>query len=417
MADWSGLHQDLVICIAKQIVFLKDFHAFGAVCKPWRSAATKDNFTGPSPLLMVSGWDGSSTEANIRKLVHLKDRPEIYRKLVHLKDRPEIYMNCKKQRCFYYSSLGWLMSISEDFKVSLLNPFDHHARIKLPDINMLKASVGEVKLPRVLHYDRMISKFVLSSCPFSSSDCIVVVSYEMVIGNGWGFCRLGDDKWTHVSWCLLMDLAYYNGQLYAVDIKGNILICDIQDLEQPKTSILLSKGIPMEPIYGGSRQRIYIVESAGVLLVVLHTFEMSSSIKTIKLRVFEVPFDKTEEWEWSNLEVKNLGNKTLFLGCKNSSYSIEASEYYFGCKPNCIYFTIEWRDWMLLNSFPEINVDVVNMDVVNMEYEKVVLLLKGNASVFIFNMEDEKVEQLLAPTDLGLGARKTLWLQPQPPSL
>ncbi|XP_062005620.1 F-box protein At2g26160-like [Rosa rugosa] len=399
MADWSGLHQDLVICIAKQIVFLKDFHAFGAVCKPWRSAATKDNFTGPSPLLMVSGWDESSTEANIRKLVHLKGRPEIY-------------MNYKKQRCCYYSSLGWLMSISEDFKVSLLNPFDHHARIKLPDINMLKASVGEVKLPRFLHYDRMISKFVLSSCPFSSSDWIVVVSYEMVIGNGWGFCRLGDDKWTHVSWYLLMDLAYYNGQLYAVDIEGNILICDIQDLEQPKTSILLSKGIPMEPIYGGSRQRIYIVESAGVLLVVLHTFAKSSSIKTIKLRVFEVPFDKTEEWEWSNLEVKNLGNKTLFLGCKNSSYSIEASEYYFGCKPNCIYFTIEWLDWVLLNSLPEINVDDVNM-----EYEKAELLLNGNASVFIFNMEDEKVEQLLAPTDLGLGEGETLWLQPQPPSL
>ena len=41
--DWSNLHQDIIICFPEQIVSMKDFFAFGGVCKSWRSAANKEN--------------------------------------------------------------------------------------------------------------------------------------------------------------------------------------------------------------------------------------------------------------------------------------------------------------------------------------------------------------------------------------
>lgn len=45
LTDWSDLPQELVISIANRIVLMEDFTAFGAVCKSWRSAATKEIFT------------------------------------------------------------------------------------------------------------------------------------------------------------------------------------------------------------------------------------------------------------------------------------------------------------------------------------------------------------------------------------
>ena len=43
------------------------------------------------------------------------------------------------------------------------------------------------------------------------------------------------------------------------------------------------------------------------------------------------------------LEVKNLGDRALFLGC-NTSLSINKSSHFLCCKVNCIYFTKDGMD-------------------------------------------------------------------------
>ncbi|PRQ25506.1 hypothetical protein RchiOBHm_Chr6g0284431 [Rosa chinensis] len=336
-----------------------------------------------SPLLMFSysDPDSPSSQANIRELLNLTE------------DRPELNIN-KNQRCSYYSSLGCLMTISEDYKVNLLNPLDHHrAQIKLPDINMVKTSVEGINSGLMRRYDDMITKFVLSSNPFSSLECLVLVSYATATVTGWGFCRLGEDTWTYVAWTPILDLIYHNGQFYAMDFSGKILVCDVEDPKQPKTTILLSKKIPMVPMYGQTTsQSLYMVESAGALLVVLQSRPRIGSIETTRFKVFEVPFGREQGWEWSDLEVKNLENRSLFLGCESSSFSVDGSDYYSaGCKANCIYFNTKWWEWL---SIPNSNFA---------------------PAVFIFNMEEEKVEQLSVPNILQAPLH-TSWIQPQPPS-
>ncbi|KAB2637585.1 F-box protein [Pyrus ussuriensis x Pyrus communis] len=55
MPLWSTLPHDLIASVAKRLFTFEDFIAFGAVCKSWKSAATKENFTTRHqiPLLML----------------------------------------------------------------------------------------------------------------------------------------------------------------------------------------------------------------------------------------------------------------------------------------------------------------------------------------------------------------------------
>lgn len=116
-ADWSDLPPDLVVSIAKRIVHLDDFAAFGAACKSWRSKATKENFTGEfTPILMLPM---NEDDVNPRCYSLTKGR---FNKL----NMPE----AKGNHC--YSSLGWLLIASDAAsKSTLLHPLNH-TRIELP---------------------------------------------------------------------------------------------------------------------------------------------------------------------------------------------------------------------------------------------------------------------------------------------
>ncbi|KAK9945244.1 hypothetical protein M0R45_010769 [Rubus argutus] len=178
-ADWSDLPPDLVVSIAKRIVYLDDFAAFGAACKSWRSKATKENFTGEStPILMLPM---NEDDVNPRCYSLTKGR---FNKL----NLPE----AKGSHC--YSSLGWLLIASDAAsKLTLLHPLNH-TRIELPGRLGKRSYKTTYKYPT--YGSNFIRKFVLSSSPSQSLDYMVMVINNM---NHLAFCRpRKDENWASI---------------------------------------------------------------------------------------------------------------------------------------------------------------------------------------------------------------------------
>ncbi|CAB4315285.1 unnamed protein product [Prunus armeniaca] len=335
--DWSSLHQDIVDSIAKRMVSPADLIVFAAVCKAWRSAAIKEYFTSrstlKSPVLMIQAKNKEKGTLT----------PEFYNSSRSTWSKGTFHklglLAPKKTKQSFYSSLGWLVAVSADLKVDLLHPLSHD-QIELPDINK--------------DFGRL------------------------------GFWRPGEDEWTSVG-RNIMDLAYYKGQFYAVDFDGNIMVCEIAEPEQPKMRIVVPK-VPMEPMCASVDQSLYLVESQGALLVVLRLRQWFSS--TTEFRVFNVPLEGCGKcWcHWSDLQVKNLGDSTLFLGRHNSSFSIECKKNKdFVCLGNSICFTVDFCECLALTNG--------DMD----------------ASYFVFNMTDGKMKPCLGKR-LNLRA-PYLWIQ------
>ncbi|KAK3225017.1 hypothetical protein Dsin_004879 [Dipteronia sinensis] len=155
----------------------------------------------------------------------------------------------------------------------------------------------------------------------------------------------GDNVWTTIDeWNgYYFDITYFNGKFYTINSKGTIMACDIKDDRsiETYTTAQLPNRIKLKDLH-----KLYILESAGKLLVVLrkgvylHSMkedESKSNYGTYAFQIFEVDI-------CSNTcdEVKNLGKRALFLG-DNSSLSIEVLDV-TRCKSNCIYFTDDCRE-------------------------------------------------------------------------
>ena len=148
-----------------------DVFSFAAVCRSWRSVATKEDFTSlvkqQVPLLLALSRDESTNE------LHNLTKDKV----------SEVLMPEAKGERYYSSNLGWIMTVSaEDMKVGLFNPFKINSQIELPDIK---------GWPR--HF---LKKFVLSSSPSWTSDYIVMVLGQC---STLKFCRPGDKQWTSIA--------------------------------------------------------------------------------------------------------------------------------------------------------------------------------------------------------------------------
>ncbi|CAN6684900.1 unnamed protein product [Malus baccata var. baccata] len=294
MVDWSSLPQELVIFIASRIALMEDFVVFGAVCKSWRWAATKENFTSrlthQVPFLMLP-----SPKAD-----------DAFRE--------------------FYS--------------------------------LTKDKIHKLNLPE----------------------------------------------------------AKGKGRFYAVTYGGMVLVCDTEDPKQPKTRVVVPE-IPIVVKHHSPDKKVYVVESAGDLLVVFSVQEMDnfpiqrpyhttirewllSSQKQYRtthrqFKVFKVPLSGGS-WRLDS-EVKKLGNRSLFMGDNNSSFSVEASNY-LGCKANCIYYY----------SYTFREVDRAGLSPLN-----------GNIEMGVFNMEDGSTEQhfgspnfALEKTNFPSAGTPCAWIQP-----
>ncbi|KAK3231735.1 hypothetical protein Dsin_003616 [Dipteronia sinensis] len=138
------------------------------------------------------------------------------------------------------------------------------------------------------------------------------------------FWSKGDKTWTRIVGISYADVTYYKGKYYAID--ANYIITAI-DVTSDNPSMIQVTQIQQLSTFRWDYERLYILESAGALVVVVRKLENIDS----QFRVFDID---VSNGTWT--EVKDLGNKALFLG-QYSSLSVEIS-HVSHCKANCLYF-------------------------------------------------------------------------------
>ncbi|KAF8369923.1 hypothetical protein HHK36_032042 [Tetracentron sinense] len=330
MVNWSELHEDLLALIAKQLILYEDFVTFGGVCSSWRSVAVKKNFN-PSlqiPWLMLAEKKHSHTRAFF----------SLSKGMIHERMLPEAHGN----RCF--SSHGWLITLSVDLTINLVNPL---SRVRIPLPHQLTFKDHYTDYTPVELQQICIFKAILSASPSWTSDYTVMVIYGPRVKLA--FAKPGDEGWTTIdTWSSsYADIIYYRERFYAVNFKGHIMVCDVEGPNPTEASVIAR--LPEEIL--GIPCKVYLVESLGKLLVVSRettppefvnrgTEEEALLYQTMEFRVAELD---VSNGKW--VEVKNLGDRAMFLG-HNSSICVAVSDFP-RCKANCIYFTDDHQEGYL----------------------------------------------------------------------
>ncbi|KAF7150964.1 hypothetical protein RHSIM_Rhsim02G0225200 [Rhododendron simsii] len=336
MGNWAELPEDLLVLTANKITLFEDFLSFSGVCRSWRSVAINDNFKGSEqiPWLMLSDKD----KPDERQFVSLRKGGVI--RTVNL---PE----ARGKRCL--ETLGWLVTVAEDGEINLLHPFTR-VQINLPHVTTFK----HYQMRTFDKNTSFISKAVLSSRPEESEDYALVVAY----GDSGYVCfwRPGDMSWTDVRISLLYfrDIIFHGGLFYGVVGRAFVFAFDVWGPDPTRTWIALQA--PEMYTGSGMKEQLFIVESKGVLLMVIQDLSIPKfrddrhyvpagtnrsrvDYRMPRFQVFGAALRGKGEWA----EITSLGDNALFLG-DNASFSVDASRFP-GIKANCIYYTDEYWEF------------------------------------------------------------------------
>ncbi|GAB4829057.1 hypothetical protein Ancab_018718 [Ancistrocladus abbreviatus] len=373
MADWADLPESLLIEIAERVGLYDDFKSIDGVCRKWRAARRQARYGGSLPqvpwLMLAEDDDHEGGPPSITCRFYCLSTG-----MVH---RMELPLAVGNKRC--YSSHGWLMTISRDLTMSLLNPFSG-LQIQLPDKTSLSAYQGFMGNAG---FTLFIEKFALSSSPSQPQNYWVMIVYGASATLAcW---RPGDDSWTKVGTQKFdaggfSDISYYKGEFYAVAHTGQIVACAF-DASKQVVNVRLVANLKRE--FVGLIDKIYLVESDGRLLVVKRGIrEDNVDCKSTAFWVLELDVIRG-----GAREVKDLGSRSLFLG-DNSSMSIEASRRY-GCRANCVYYT----DDCFADYWPRV--------------------ITGGKDMGIFDLLDGSVEPLYAGGESLSKFTPPMWVEPR----
>lgn len=357
MGQWSELPRELLETIQGRLNSYVDKVQVRAVCRSWNSYLPKVRI--PPPLLLLP---------STHQLYNLVEKKFDFLNLPELQGK------------FFNSSFyGWVVATDNSPGetspyIFLINPLtkDHiqlPPRYTFPDVKEYNVdNVGNeytvqytsrcYSVPSKFALNNLVGKVVLSSSP-SGENCVVVAIYGALRSLAW--CKCNDDIWTSlyeptVQPCNVRrpatdDILFHQGRLYALNF-NKILV--FENIGGPDQRVMTQILPPLPYNYP-----MYLAESSkGELLVVnrYNDVDEEPSSKALCTEGFKVKksysCDSTytegfkvykHDLTYSSwLEVKNLGDDMLFLGC-NSCWTI-SSRKYSGCKGNRIYFAIPpWR--------------------------------------------------------------------------
>ncbi|XP_061999352.1 probable F-box protein At1g44080 [Rosa rugosa] len=308
----------LLDSVSDRLVSLSDYLRFSIVCKSWYCVA-KDNqkVHHQFPMLLISTekegtWNVYSVMDN--KVLDLQIR--------------------LPNKRFCGSSKGWLVTVEENFAVTLLNPFSRvigmeekeNSIIHLPPLEGPKQGREQW----VKKCDYYVYKAMISADPVvNAEDCVVVVIYEEQCRLS--FIRLNKDKaWTYVHRPRpVQDVLHFGNRYYAVNYWSNLYSFDITTQSNSDVDCFVSS-IPLQNVY----TKRYLVDSneKELMMVQRHMAYEGSKLVTKKFKTFKFKLDDIFDW----IEQETLGDVALFVG-DNSTVSVVASSF-SGCQPNCIYF-------------------------------------------------------------------------------
>ncbi|KAL3524127.1 hypothetical protein ACH5RR_016961 [Cinchona calisaya] len=266
------------------------------------------------------------------------------------------------------ASYGCIFTLGYDLQINLLHPFTRE-QIPLPSMLAFtnQYNYSQDFWPQEV-FDTFVRKVVLSSNPWTEKDCIVAAIYgEFRL---LAFARIGDTVWTNIQVPSrrYKDIIFYEGKLYAVDGRGNVVVCnnivDHNGDDGPRATAIAT------PLPTGTKENFYLVESSGDLLLVSRVREVIFSgdeedgevpdeytvgFSVLKLDEYSSCDIHSEDgqqgscstaypYKWT--EVNGLGDEALFLG-RNASLSLPASKFNGSLKANCIYFTDDCCDCLL----------------------------------------------------------------------
>ncbi|PHU06595.1 hypothetical protein BC332_23084 [Capsicum chinense] len=146
-----------------------------------------------------------------------------------------------------------------------------------------------------------IRKAVLSASPSHTSNFVLMViegDTRML-----SFWRLGDSRWTRIRWVpfpyrWFVDMVYLSGFFYAVNIHGEVLVCDVADPEPFKPSHVVLN-LPVGP--RNHLANVYILESLGSLFVVMrygvYLSPVNDDSDRTRVPLMHIPCEREKELE------------------------------------------------------------------------------------------------------------------------
>ncbi|KFK40084.1 hypothetical protein AALP_AA3G328400 [Arabis alpina] len=326
MVDWATLPKDLLDLISKRLESSFDLIQFRSVCSSWRfSAEPKRPLpTHHLPILPDNGFSlfpDSSVGFRLSQRSVLLIKPHESHNL-----------------------FGWLVKIEEDVtvprKMTLLDPLSDRKHEDFPrSLDMSRFKVRELCREFKLRYFNTIGDVVdslyLEKAVVKYLDSSGDAEYTFVLLTIHVSGKLAVFKSCDRTWTVINDMPspyddviLFDGHLFAVDNNGRTVVVELSCLELTLVA---------NPVFGGDKK--FLIESCGEMLLVdmylsmeevdadndvaeeifeHHAFYVNE--RTVKFKVF-----KFVEKEMSWVEVKDLGDKMLFLG-DDCSFSASASD-------------------------------------------------------------------------------------------
>ncbi|WOG90863.1 hypothetical protein DCAR_0310109 [Daucus carota subsp. sativus] len=259
---------------------------------------------------------------------------------------------------------GWLLTLGRDLQISLLHPLLRQD-IPLPHMGTFLHQPHSEEFILYVSPEQAPEVFiqrVAMSCKLHPSKNNGMYSSNPIVMAIYGarrylaYARLTDKVWTEVFFPIMApfieDIAYYKGKFYALNGRGDLFVCDINDDSETqgraKGTKIYSWPTDLDIGMNYNNSRTYLVESGFGFWLVVREF---------KAKYFKAPHGARVKYRTCNftlwkMELKysdhhselpsctcipenNLGDQALFIG-RATCLSLPSSEY---IRPNCIYFT------------------------------------------------------------------------------